>query len=66
MGGSDADAFLPLRIMFKSQSFLCPIDIMGVASVANGGAIPNNVNKSVSVLYPKIVKNYISRLTYNK
>ncbi len=49
IGGADADAFFPVQVMFKSQSFLCPIDIMGVASVANGGAIPNNVNKSVGL-----------------
>ena len=49
IGGSDADAFFPVQIMFKSQSFLCPIEIDGVTSAANGAVIPNNITKSVGL-----------------
>ncbi len=49
IGGDDADAFFPVQVMFKSQSFLCPIEITGVTSAATGAAIPNNTEKSVGL-----------------
>mmetsp|Transcript_20879 Transcript_20879/g.31712 ORF Transcript_20879/g.31712 Transcript_20879/m.31712 type:complete len:548 (-) Transcript_20879:135-1778(-) len=48
IAGSDVDAFFPVQVMFKSDSFLCPIDINGVTSITNGAAIPNSIQKSVS------------------
>jgi hypothetical protein len=45
--GSDVDAFFPVQIMFKSDTFMCPIEIMGVTSVANGASIPNSLSRSV-------------------
>lgn len=47
--GDDADAFFPVQVMFKSQSFLCPIDITGVSSASTGAAIPNNIEKTVGL-----------------
>jgi hypothetical protein len=47
IAGSDVDAFFPVQIMFKSDSFLCPIEITGVTSTANGASIPNQMNLSV-------------------
>jgi len=49
IAGSDADAFFPVQVMFKSQSFLCPIEITGVTSVTSGAVIPNNLEKSVGL-----------------
>ena len=47
IAGSDVDAFFPVQIMFKSDTFMCPIDIMGVTSATNGASIPNSLTKSV-------------------
>mmetsp|Transcript_10956 Transcript_10956/g.16567 ORF Transcript_10956/g.16567 Transcript_10956/m.16567 type:complete len:541 (+) Transcript_10956:131-1753(+) len=49
IGGDDADAFFPVQVMFKSQSFLCPIEITDVTSTATGAPIPNNTEKSVGL-----------------
>lgn len=49
IGGDDADAFFPVQVMFKSQSFLCPIEVTEVSSTATGAAIPNNIEKSVGL-----------------
>lgn len=48
IAGSDVDAFFPVQVMFKSQTFMCPIDIVGVTSTANGASIPNNMNRTVT------------------
>lgn len=45
--GSDEDAFFPVQVMFKSQSLLCPIEILGVTSIANGSPIPHDLSKNV-------------------
>jgi len=47
IAGSDVDAFFPVQIMFKSQTFMCPIDIVGITSTVNGASIPNNMTRSV-------------------
>jgi len=47
IAGSDVDAFFPVQIMFKSDTFMCPIEIMGVTSLANGASIPNILSRSV-------------------
>lgn len=44
--GSNPDAFFPVQVLFKSERLLCPIDITGVTSSANGTTIPNNMVKS--------------------
>jgi len=48
IAGSDVDAFFPVQVVFKSQTFMCPIEIVGVTSTANGASVPNNMNRSVS------------------
>jgi hypothetical protein len=47
IAGSDVDAFFPVQIVFKSDTFMCPIEITGVTSVANGASIPNSLTRSV-------------------
>ncbi len=49
IGGDDADAFFPVQVMFKSQSFLCPIEVTGASSTSTGAPIPNNIEKSVGL-----------------
>lgn len=49
IGGQDAEAFFPVQVMFKSQSFLCPIEVTGVSSASTGAVIPNNISKSVGL-----------------
>lgn len=45
--GDDVNAFFPVQVMFKSQSFMCPIEITGVTSSETGAPIPNDMTKSV-------------------
>lgn len=49
IGGDDADSFFPVQVMFKSQSFLCPIEVTGVTSTTTGASIPNSIVKSVGL-----------------
>jgi len=46
--GSDVDAFFPVQVMFKSDTFLCPIEVTSVTSTANGAPVPNSLTKDVS------------------
>lgn len=46
IAGSDADAFFPIQIGFRSESLLCPIQITGVTNASNGTPIPNQIIKS--------------------
>jgi hypothetical protein len=46
--GSNVDSFFPVQVMFKSDKFLCPIEITSVTSITNGAPIPNNINRSVA------------------
>jgi hypothetical protein len=46
IAGSNPDAFFPVQIMFKSEVLLCPVEITGVNSSANGTTIPNIMTKS--------------------
>ena len=48
IAGNNADAFFPVQIMFKSERLLCPIEVTGVTSSANGTTIPNMLMKSFS------------------
>lgn len=45
--GDDVNSFFPVQVMFKSQSFMCPIVITGVTSSETGAPIPNSMTKSV-------------------
>jgi len=44
--GSDADAFFPIQIGFRSESLLCPIEIVSVNNSSNGTPIPNQITKA--------------------
>mmetsp|Transcript_18656 Transcript_18656/g.30932 ORF Transcript_18656/g.30932 Transcript_18656/m.30932 type:complete len:514 (+) Transcript_18656:456-1997(+) len=46
IAGSNPDVFFPVQIMFKSEVLLCPVEITGVNSSANGTTIPNIMTKS--------------------
>ncbi|KAI2511846.1 coatomer subunit alpha [Fragilaria crotonensis] len=48
IAGNNPDVFFPVRIMFKSEKLLCPIEVTGVTSSANGTSIPNMLLKSFS------------------
>jgi len=47
IAGSDVESFFPVQVMFKSDSFLCPIEVTGVNSTSNGNPIPNSLTKNV-------------------
>jgi hypothetical protein len=47
IAGSDVDAFFPCQVMFKSETFMCPIDITSVTSTVNGASIPNSLTRAV-------------------
>jgi hypothetical protein len=46
IAGSNPEAFFPIQVMFTSQTLLCPIEVTGVTSSANGAPIPNSMTKS--------------------
>jgi len=47
IAGSDVDVFFPIQIGFKSESFLCPIEVTEVVSSTDGSPIPNIMSKAV-------------------
>lgn len=48
IAGSDVDAFFPVQVMFKSETFVCPIEITAVTSTATGASIPNSLTKNAA------------------
>jgi len=44
--GSDTDVFFPVQVGFRSDTLLCPIDIVSVAHMSSGAPIPNQITKS--------------------
>lgn len=48
IAGSDVDAFFPVQVMFKSETFVCPIEITGVTSTATGASVPNSLTKNAA------------------
>lgn len=47
IGGTDVDAFFPVQVMFKSETFMCPIEITAVSSTTTGAPIANGMTKNV-------------------
>jgi len=47
IGGTDVDAFFPVQVLFKSETFMCPIEITGITSTTTGAPIPNGMTKNV-------------------
>jgi len=45
--GSDVDAFFPVQVMFKSDTFLCPIEVTSVKSTGNGAPVPHSLTRNV-------------------
>lgn len=45
IAGSNTDAFFPIQVGFNSDTLLCPIDVTGIVSSADGSPIPNDLTK---------------------
>ena len=45
IAGSDTDAFFPIQVGFSSETLLCPIDVTGIVSSADGSPIPNDLTR---------------------
>jgi len=46
IAGSNTDAFFPVQIGFRSETLLCPVEVMGVTHSQTGVPIPNQMSKS--------------------
>ncbi|KAL7578378.1 hypothetical protein ACA910_012780 [Epithemia clementina (nom. ined.)] len=46
--GSNTDAFFPVQVGFRSETLLCPMQIVAVTHSQNGTSIPNQLFKSFS------------------
>lgn len=46
ISGGDTDAFFPVQVGFKSETLLCPIQILSVNNSSNGTTIPNQMTKN--------------------
>jgi len=49
VSGSDADKLFPVSVSFKSESILCPVDVVGVSSSASGEQVLYSMSKNLSV-----------------
>jgi len=47
VAGRNPDAFFPITITFRSEDLLCPIEVGGVVSIADGKAVPNTMSRNV-------------------
>jgi hypothetical protein len=48
IAGSNTDAFFPVQVGFSSDTLLCPIDVTGIVSSADGSHIPNDLTRRFS------------------
>jgi hypothetical protein len=48
IAGNDTDAFFPIQVGFNSDTLLCPIDVTGIVSSADGSPIPNDLTRRFS------------------
>lgn len=48
VSGHDTDVFFPIQIGFRSESLLCPIEVVSVNNATSGVPIPNQLVKSFS------------------
>ncbi|CAB9500647.1 Coatomer subunit delta [Seminavis robusta] len=46
IGGANTEAFFPVQIGFRSETLLCPIQIVGVTNSQNGTVVPNQMTKN--------------------
>ena len=44
--GQDTEVFFPVKVLFRSESLLCPIQVASVVSSANGSPIPHQLMQS--------------------
>jgi coatomer subunit delta len=45
-GASDTDAFFPVQIGFRSETLLCPLQVVSVTNAGTGAPIPVQTTKS--------------------
>jgi coatomer subunit delta len=45
IAGSDTDAFFPVQIGFRSETLLCPLQVVSVTNAGTGAPIPNQTTK---------------------
>lgn len=48
VAGSNTEIFFPVQVGFRSETLLCPIQVMGVNNSANGTVVPNQMSKNFS------------------
>jgi coatomer subunit delta len=48
VSGHDTDVFFPIQIGFRSETLLCPIELVSINNATTGVPIPNQVTKSFS------------------
>ena len=46
ISGGDTEAFFPVQVGFRSETLLCPIQIMNVNNSSNGTSVPNQMSKN--------------------
>jgi coatomer subunit delta len=46
ISGSDTDAFFPVQIGFRSETLLCPLQVVSVTNATSGAPIPSQTTKS--------------------
>jgi coatomer subunit delta len=46
IAGHDTDAFFPIQIGFRSESLLCPIELVSITNAKSGVTIPNQLTRS--------------------
>jgi hypothetical protein len=46
ISGSDTDAFFPVQIGFRSETLLCPLQVVSVTNASTGAPIPSQTTKS--------------------
>lgn len=46
IAGNDTEVFFPVQVGFRSETLLCPINIMGITHTQNNTVIPNQLTKN--------------------
>ena len=46
ISGGNTEAFFPVQVGFRSETLLCPIQVIGVNNSSNGTVIPNQMSKN--------------------
>ncbi|GAX28356.1 hypothetical protein FisN_4Hh018 [Fistulifera solaris] len=46
--GHDVEAFFPVQVGFRSETLMCPLQVMSITNMSNGTPIPHQLTKSLS------------------